>query len=197
VRDKEGRFSNPIFVDLTGGSFGFQWGVQSTDVVLVFTTQHSIDKITGGKITLGADASVAAGPVGRQASAATDPTVSSEVYSYSRNRGLFIGVALDGSVMTIDNSANTHFYDRGTVNASDIVSGTITTNDEVAKRFLAAINASTGTSIPASASAAPIGAPSGPAAPASPPPAAAAPASSERGAQTFPMADPHPGQEPH
>src|SRR5579862_7573969 len=79
VRDKDGRFSSPIFVTMTGGSFGFQWGVQSTDVILVFTTKRSIDRIASGKLTLGADASVAAGPVGRAASAATDPTLTAEV----------------------------------------------------------------------------------------------------------------------
>ncbi len=72
VRDKNGHFSNPVFIALTGGSFGWQWGVQSTDVVLVFTTPNGVEGITGGKVTLGADASVAAGPVGRQASIATD-----------------------------------------------------------------------------------------------------------------------------
>jgi len=117
VRDASGRFSNPIFINITGGSFGFQWGIQSTDVVLVFTSQRSIDKITSGKLTLGADASVAAGPVGRQASAATDPTFHSEVYSYSRSRGLFAGIALSGNAITIDNAADARFYDRGTADA--------------------------------------------------------------------------------
>src|SRR5215468_12753078 len=71
VRDKQGRFTNPVFVTMTGGSFGWQWGVQLTDIVLVFTTAKGVEGINGGKVTLGADASVAAGPVGRQASAAT------------------------------------------------------------------------------------------------------------------------------
>src|SRR5207248_1894250 len=91
VRDKQGRFSNPVLITLTGGSFGWQWGVQSTDIVLVFTTAKGVEGITGGKVTLGADASVAAGPVGRQAEAATDATFRSEVYSYSRSRGVFAG----------------------------------------------------------------------------------------------------------
>jgi lipid-binding SYLF domain-containing protein len=200
VRDKEGRFSNPIFINLTGGSFGFQWGVQSTDVVLVFTTRRSIDKITGGKLTLGADASVAAGPVGRAASAATDPTISSEVYSYSRSRGLFVGLALDGSAITIDRSANARFYDRGEVNPADVIDGQITTNDDIAKRFLGVVNTSTGT-VPASASAAPP-----PSAGGAPPPAAESSGSAQspppatgtapQGAKTFPMPDPNPGAEP-
>lgn len=187
VRNKSGRFSDPIFVNLTGGSFGFQWGIQSTDVVLVFTTQRSIDKITSGKITLGADASVAAGPVGRQATAATDPTVSSEVYSYSRSRGLFLGVALKGSVITIDNGADARFYDRGVADATDIANGTITTQDGIARQFLSEIDVATG-AMPASASAAPAYAPT-----ATP---TGATQSAAPGTQTFPLADPHPGAEP-
>ena len=198
VRGADGRFSDPIFVNLTGGSFGFQWGVQSTDAVLVFTTRRSIDKIASGKLTLGADASVAAGPVGRQASAATDPTISSEVYSYSRNRGLFLGIALSGAAITIDASADARFYNRGTVDATDIVNGSLTTSDDIARRFLDAVDVATGTTLPASASAAPIGssasAASGAAAPSSG--SASAPSagfSASGDAKTFPMADPHPG----
>ncbi len=195
VRNRYGQFSNPIFINLTGGSVGFQWGIQSTDVVLVFTTQRSIDKITSGKLTLGADASVAAGPVGRQAAAATDPTISSEVYSYSRSRGLFIGVALNGSALTIDNNADARFYDRGTVDAVNIVNGSVTTSDDIARQFLNEIDVATGTTAPpASASAEPV----------APPPVssgaansgAASSGSPPQGTQSFPLADPHPGSEP-
>lgn len=196
VRNKYGHFSNPIFVNLTSGSFGFQWGIQSTDVVLVFTTQRSIDKITSGQLTLGADASVAAGPVGRQATAATNPTITSEVYSYSRSRGLFLGVALNGAALTVDNNADARFYDRGTVDAVDIENGTVTTNDDVARQFLTEIDLATGTTgLPASASAAPLDSPpSYNSAPAAPGPGGS-PAASP-GTKTFPMADPHPGSQP-
>ena len=188
VRDASGRFSNPIFINITGGSFGFQFGVQSTDLVLVFTTRSSIDKITGGKLELGADASVAAGPVGRAASAATDPTFHSEVYSYSRSRGLFAGIALDGSALTIDNLANSHFYDRGTVRPADVVSGAVTTHSAEAQRFMAAVNRATGADMSASAAPPPRSVPS-----TTPPPAAPAP----EGTRTFPLQDSKPGQEPH
>jgi hypothetical protein len=141
VRDKNGHFSNPVFVALTGGSFGWQAGVQSTDVVLVFTTRTGVEGITGGKVTLGADASVAAGPVGRQASIATDSNFNAEVYSYSRNRGLFAGIALDGSVLSIDRTANAEFYKKPGVTASDIMDGDVKTTDNTAQRFLAAISA--------------------------------------------------------
>lgn len=108
-----GVWSNPSFVSITGGSVGFQAGVQSTDVILVFRNQRGIDSIVHGKFTLGADASVAAGPVGRNAQAATDGQLKAEIYSYSRARGLFAGVALDGSVIAIDNKANQRVYGRG------------------------------------------------------------------------------------
>ena len=120
VRKENGEWSNPVFVNLTGGSFGFQVGVQSTDVVLVFTSRKSIEGIVGGKVTLGADASVAAGPVGPESSAATDVGLTAQVYSYSRAMGLFAGVALDGSAMTIDNKSNESFYSRPGVLASEI-----------------------------------------------------------------------------
>jgi lipid-binding SYLF domain-containing protein len=106
-------WSNPTFIGMTGGSIGFQAGVQSTDVILIFRTQRGVDSIVHGKFTLGADASVAAGPVGRTANAATDAQLRAEIYSYSRARGLFAGVALDGSVLSIDNTANQAVYGEG------------------------------------------------------------------------------------
>ncbi|MHB8446767.1 MAG: lipid-binding SYLF domain-containing protein [Rudaea sp.] len=106
-------WSNPTFIGMTGGSIGFQAGVQSTDVILIFRTQRGVDSIVHGKFTLGADASVAAGPVGRSADAATDAQLRAEIYSYSRSRGLFAGVALDGSVLSIDNTANQAVYGEG------------------------------------------------------------------------------------
>src|SRR6202007_1729226 len=118
-------FSSPVFITMTGGSFGWQWGVQSTDIVLVFTSPKGIEGISGGKVTLGADASVAAGPVGRQASAATDTSFKAEVYSYSRNRGVFAGVSLDGTAITIDDDANEDFYHKPGVASADIISGAV------------------------------------------------------------------------
>src|SRR6516162_10591048 len=162
VRDKSGRFSNPSFVTMTGGSFGWQWGVQQTDIVLVFTTPKGIEGINGGKLTLGADASVAAGPVGRQASAATDPTFKAEVYSYSRSRGVFAGLALDGNVISMDDKANAAFYKKPGVAAGDILAGNVTSDDEAVRRFMAAVATSTETGTQRTASAAPPSVPSGP-----------------------------------
>src|ERR1700683_2359783 len=124
VRDKlNSPWSNPVFISLTGGSWGFQAGAQSLDIILVFTTKTGIEGIAGGKLTLGADASVAAGPYGRQGSAATDVQFNAEIYSYARSRGLFGGIALDGTVIAIDKTANTAFYGKNTVTATEIFSG--------------------------------------------------------------------------
>ena len=194
-RGKDGRFTNPIFITMTGGSFGWQWGVQSTDIVLVFTTPKGVEGITGGKVTLGADASVAAGPVGRTASASTDFSFKAEVYSYSRSRGVFAGLAVDGSVISIDDDENEAFYRKHGVTASDIASGAVTTNDDSARRFLTAITTSTrgeqtaSAAPPATASAAPNT--SQPATPPQP-----SPLSSSSGAQSFPAEDNKPGSEP-
>lgn len=121
---KNGGWSDPAFVTITGGSVGYQIGAESTDVILVFKTKKGIEGITKGKFTLGADAAVAAGPVGRQAEAATDIQLKAEVYSYSRSRGLFAGVALVGSALEIDNKANTSFYGRA-LTPDEIFSGSV------------------------------------------------------------------------
>ncbi len=110
VKNPDGAWSQPAFVKLTGGSIGFQAGVQSSDVVLVFRNDRNLQNIVNGKFTLGADAGVAAGPVGRNASASTDGQLKAEIWSWSRARGLFAGVALDGAVLQIDDDANVAVY---------------------------------------------------------------------------------------
>ena len=112
VRGTDGTWSNPSFIVLTGGSIGFQAGVQSADVILVFRNARGVDSIVNGKFTLGGDASVAAGPVGRSAQASTDQELKAEIYSYSRARGLFAGIALDGTAIQIDKKANAAVYGR-------------------------------------------------------------------------------------
>ena len=125
VRNADGTWGNPIFTVLTGGSVGWQAGLQSTDVVLVFRNKRSLQRVLdgGGKLTLGADVGLAAGPIGRQASAGTDDTLKGEIFSYSRSRGLFAGLAIDGSVLEIDRDANDLFYGRPGVRPSDILTG--------------------------------------------------------------------------
>ena len=113
IRGSDGTWSHPSFITLTGGSFGFQAGVQSADVILVFRSKRGVDSIVNGKFTLGADASVAAGPVGRSAQASTDEQLKAEIFSYSRARGLFAGVSLDGTRLGIDNKSNQATYGPG------------------------------------------------------------------------------------
>ena len=192
VRDANGKFSAPIMISLTGGSIGWQIGVQSTDVVLVFTTRKGIEGIADGKLTLGADASVAAGPVGRSASAGTDQDFKAEVYSYSRNRGLFAGVSLDGSILAIDSRSNAKLYGQS-ASASDIIAGRVTTAADAAKRFSRAIVTSTaaGTQVASSPSTA-TATPDSSASAAT----AGANSSGTAGATTFPLEDNQPGAEP-
>lgn len=110
VKRADGTWSDPSFITLTGASVGFQIGVSSTDVVLVFRTQHGVDTIVNGKFTFGVDATAAAGPVGRSASADTDQNMKAEIYSYSRSRGLFAGAAINGGALRIDYDANAEVY---------------------------------------------------------------------------------------
>jgi SH3 domain-containing YSC84-like protein 1 len=115
VRDERGFWRPPSFVSLTGGSVGWQIGLQVTDIVLVFKTRSSVQNLLRGKFTLGADAAAAAGPVGREAAAATDTQLLAEIFTWSRSRGLFAGVSLDGSVLQIDYDANRAFYNGANV----------------------------------------------------------------------------------
>lgn len=185
VRDASGHYSNPIFIKLAGGSFGWQVGATSTDVVLVFVTQRSVEHFARGKFTLGVDASVAAGPVGRQGEAAAG--VSAEIYSYSRARGLFAGVALDGTVLAFDPGANHAFYANDEASSDMITSGRVTTSSDSAHRFLAEVLAGANGTAPPS--------PTVSAASSTPAPRPA-PAVPNSGAQSFPMQDTHPGNEP-
>lgn len=109
VRNEDGTWSNPVFFRLIGGSFGWQIGAQSTDVILVLKSIRSLDAISGGKFTLGGDASVAAGPVGRQAEAATDVMLTAEILGL-RTRGLFLGLSLEGAAIQVDYGSTAAFY---------------------------------------------------------------------------------------
>ena len=113
----------PVFMEMTKGSAGFQAGVSSTDLVLVVMNESGADKLLRNKVTLGADASVAAGPVGRAASAATDAQLSAQMLSYSRAKGLFAGIDLSGGSLNPDNSKNERAYGPN-ASARDIALGT-------------------------------------------------------------------------
>lgn len=110
VKLNSGEWSNPVFVTITGGSIGFQAGVQAVDLVLLFKHKEALTEAKNGDFTIGGDLSAAAGPVGRSASAHTDYKLDAEVYSYSRSKGLFAGVSVNGSNIAFDKTANSHFY---------------------------------------------------------------------------------------
>ena len=107
-----GPWGAPAMYALEGGNFGFQLGAQATDFVLLVVNPRGAESLMGSKIKLGADASAAAGPKGRTAAAATDVTMRAEILSYSRSRGLFAGISLEGSTLRPDNGANEKLYGR-------------------------------------------------------------------------------------
>src|SRR5215471_18014309 len=115
-----GAWGAPSMVALEGGSFGLQLGGQATDFVLLVMNPRGAEGILSSKVKLGADAAAAAGPKGRDAAAATDVTMRAEILSYSRSRGLFAGVSLEGSTLRPDNDANKKLYGRE-LSAKDIV----------------------------------------------------------------------------
>lgn len=187
IRDSSGRFSEPVFISLTGGSVGWQAGAQSADVVLIFATRRSVETFARGDFTLGGSAAVTAGPVGRQGEAAAGKE--SEVYAYTRTRGLFAGISLDGTALVVDNKANRNFYGRD-VDTDMIANGKVHSNSESARRLISTLTAMAGGMGPAepghsdatsSTSSAPAPAP---------------PAPQGGGAKTYPLEDSAPGAEP-
>ena len=187
VRNPDGSWSSPVFVNLGGANIGFQWGVQSTELVLVLMSPKSVEGMAGGKVTLGADASVAAGPVGRSAAVATDTSFKAQVLGYARNSGLFAGVALDGSVISVDDGSNAEAYGTQGILASQILEGKSGTPTQAARDFTGALERATGHAPSASGTTA---------APGTTPAATPATATGAEGAQTFPMEDPAPGAPP-
>ena len=119
---RQGGWSAPSGVIVEGGSFGFQIGGSETDVLLAIMNRRGVDRLLSNKFTLGADASVAAGPVGRTASAQTDAQMTAEILSWSRSRGIFAGIALDGATLRGDDEANRDLYGRK-ISMRDIVTG--------------------------------------------------------------------------
>ena len=116
-RNADGGWGIPLFIEIGGGSFGLQLGVEATDVIMVFTNRDGIQPLLKGKLKIGADASATAGPVGRKAEAGTDILLKSAIYSYSRSKGLFAGIALDGAVLQLDDDANKSVYGKKSVAA--------------------------------------------------------------------------------
>ncbi|MFM7137820.1 MAG: lipid-binding SYLF domain-containing protein [Planctomycetota bacterium] len=121
VRRSDGSWSPPAMVTMGGGSLGFQAGVQAADIVLVFATPRSLEgMMRGEKVTLGADANVALGPIGRSANAGTDARMGAEIYSYARSRGLFLGVSVNGASLSLDSNATSMLYGRAGITPTDI-----------------------------------------------------------------------------
>ena len=144
VRKADRTWSAPVMVTMGGGSVGFQAGVQAADIVLVFATPKSLQGILNGqKVTLGADASVALGPIGRQANAGTDARLGAEIYSYARSRGLFAGVSLGGADLSIDNNANSMLYGRFGVTPADVFNGNQLTVRPEVQQLIADLDART------------------------------------------------------
>jgi lipid-binding SYLF domain-containing protein len=177
VRNANRDWSNPVFVKTGGGSFGWQAGGQVADIVLVLTTRRSVEGISDGKLTLGADASIAAGPVGREATASTSLNFDSEIYAYSRTKGLFAGLSLAGNGIFISTRGNRRFYD-GVDSASAILASTQAPPppaDELVAEVRRITSAAGQAAVEKTA-----------------PAAEKAPAE----ARTYPMPDPEPGAEP-
>jgi lipid-binding SYLF domain-containing protein len=116
-------WSDPVFMQLAKGSWGLQIGAEQTDLVLLIMNRRGVDKLLEDKVSLGADASVAAGPVGRTGAAATDAQMSAEMLSYSRSQGVFAGIDLSGGVLRPDKEADARAYGKN-ISARDVVMGT-------------------------------------------------------------------------
>jgi lipid-binding SYLF domain-containing protein len=112
IKNADGTWTEPVFVKMTGGSIGFQIGASSTDLVLFFMREKNIRAVLNGEFTLGGSATVAAGPVGRSGQADTSAKLDAEIYSYSRSRGAFAGISIDGSKLYVDKSGNQLFYSK-------------------------------------------------------------------------------------
>jgi SH3 domain-containing YSC84-like protein 1 len=124
-KDFTGSWGPPTMMALEGGSFGFQIGGEATDFVLLVMNDRGASGILTSKVKLGADASVAAGPVGRTVSAETDATLRADILSYSRSRGAFAGVALEGSTIRPDNGANRKIYGKEVLARKIVLSGQV------------------------------------------------------------------------
>ncbi len=125
-RKEGGGWTAPAAVRIEGGSFGLQFGGSETDVVLLVMNRRGMDKLLSSKFTLGADASAAAGPVGRTSSAQTDAQLNAEILSWSRSRGIFAGLSLEGATLRPDEDSNRDLYGKSTTNR-EILTGSVAT----------------------------------------------------------------------
>jgi len=144
TNEGKGPWGPPAMISLTGGSFGFQIGGQETDVLLLFMTPTSFKHLMRDKVKLGVDASAAGGPKGRTAAASTNATMRAEILTYSRSRGVFAGVSLNGAVLRPDNDANKNLYGRP-VQVKELVEQGNVPIPEAGRKFVESVsNASSG-----------------------------------------------------
>lgn len=134
-RQADGGFGPPAFVTVGGASFGLQIGGSSTDLVLFFMTDRGARALLRTEFTLGGDASVAAGPVGRSAQASTDLSLKAEIYSYAKARGLFAGISVEGAHLGVDDKSNERYYGQRLWGDEIVFDGVVPRLPEEAKRF--------------------------------------------------------------
>ncbi len=134
-REKDGTMGSPAFFTIGGGSFGWQFGGESTDLILLVMNDDGMKHLLSDKFTLGAEATAAAGPVGRTTEAATDVQMHAEILSWSRSRGLIVGASLDGTVIKPDAKETDAFYQRN-VSVRDVLTGPAVSSPPAAKAFL-------------------------------------------------------------
>jgi len=140
IRKEDGTWSNPFFVTLGEGSLGIQIGAQSSDIILLFKHRIDILEIDEAEIMLGGDISVAAGPHGKGSSSDTDIKFESEIYSYSRSKGLFAGASLAGGVLSYNEMVNESLYDKDEINTEDIFYGIETPYNDDVNNLIEALN---------------------------------------------------------
>lgn len=143
IRREDGSWSNPVFTNLTGGSIGWQAGVKSSDIVLVFMSRKNVEDVIDGEFTLGGNVAVAAGPVGRTGGAGANLKLDSGIYVYARSRGAFAGISLDGSKLYVDKDANARYYGEGAT-PQTIVAGKDVKARKGSEQFVATLAASDG-----------------------------------------------------
>ena len=141
IKKKNGQWSNPYFLGMGEGSLGAQIGVQSTDIILLFRDRRDIIKLERTELALGGDIGIAAGPVGRNSSASTDIGFDAEIYSYSRSKGLYAGISLEGTVLEKNKAMNEEFYGKEEPSTEDIFYKTKTPYSKEISDFLKALNA--------------------------------------------------------
>lgn len=141
MRSREtGQFGPPAFITQGGASFGFQFGAEAVDLILLIMTERGLEGLLRDKFTLGGDVAVSAGPVGRHAEAAADVRMQGEIYSYSRSKGAFAGISLKGTMIAADEDADRLYYGQPLKTADILMKGGVKKIPESAQRFIKGMN---------------------------------------------------------